>query len=244
MIEVVVSGAAGRLGSRVVAAVETDEAMSLAASLGRHDDPAAAIVSGRVLVETAPHSAATQHLRYAVEAGVPVVFASTGLDAKESAVLDEACAQIPVVVAPNLSLGVTVLMDLVERASAALAQYDLEVVEMHHRRKVDAPSGTAWALARAAASGRGQDIDRDAIVARSGDVGARSDSEIGIQTLRGGGVVGEHTVFVVGETERVELTHRAMSRDVFAAGAVSAARFLGAGLPAGRYSMRDVLGLT
>jgi 4-hydroxy-tetrahydrodipicolinate reductase len=244
LIDVVVSGAAGRLGSRVVSAVEAETDMTLAATIGRHDDPAAAIVPGRILVETAPHVAAAQHLALAVNAGVPVVFASTGLDAKETTALEDATGEIPVVVAPNLSLGVTVLLDLVERASAALSKYDLEIVEMHHRRKVDAPSGTAWALAEAAARGRGQDVDRDAIVARSGDVGARSDSEIGIQTLRGGGVVGEHTVFVVGETERIELTHRAMSRDTFAAGAISAARFLGAGLPAGRYSMRDVLGLT
>jgi 4-hydroxy-tetrahydrodipicolinate reductase len=151
---------------------------------------------------------------------------------------------VPVLVAPNLSLGVTVLLELVRQASRALEAYDLEIVEMHHNQKVDAPSGTAWALGRAAAEGRGQDVERDAILARAGEVGKRGKQEIGIQTLRGGGVIGEHTVFVVGEAERLELTHRAQSRDVFALGAARAARFLGAPERApGLYAMRDVLGL-
>ncbi len=176
-------------------------------------------------------------------AGVGWGVASTGFDANEQAALQEASKQIPIVLAPNLSRGVTMLLDLVARAAAALPDYDLEIVEIHHNQKRDAPSGTAWALGRAAAEARGQDIDRDAILARAGNIGARSKGEIGIQTLRGGGVIGEHTVMVVGGCERLELIHRAGSRDVFAEGAVHAVRFVAAAEP-GMYSMRDVLALS
>mgnify|MGYP006290260565 CR=1 FL=1 len=200
---------------------------------------------GRVLVEAALVPAARAHAARAAEVGVPVCLATTGFDARQRAELEALADRIPVLFAPNLSLGVNVVLDLVRTAASALPGYHLEVVEMHHALKRDAPSGTAWALASAGAEARGQAIERDAVLARAGETGPRGEAEIGIQTLRGGGVIGEHTVYLVGETERVELSHRAQSRDAFAAGAVEAARFLGApGRAPGVYEMADVLGLS
>jgi 4-hydroxy-tetrahydrodipicolinate reductase len=245
VIEVVVSGGRGRLGARVVAAIEASADLSVAAVLGRADDAAAALTPGRLLFESAPDAqAAIAHVEQAAAAGCPAVLATTGLDAAGLARVEAAAARVPVVVAPNLSPGVTLLLDLVARAARALPDYDVELVELHHRHKRDAPSGTAWALAKAAAEARGGDAARDAIVARAGQTGARGDAEIGVMALRGGEVIGEHTVLLLGATERVELVHRAQSREVFAAGALSALRWLGApGRGPGLASMRDVLGI-
>jgi 4-hydroxy-tetrahydrodipicolinate reductase len=283
MIDVVVSGVAGRLGRRIAWAVANDPALQLAGGVDAPGAPSVGVAlsvlagveragaapvgdalaplldahagssasvggaagAGRVVVvETAPKRVALAHAEAAAARGAALLVATTGFDAAERRTFEAAAERVPVLVAPNLSLGVTVLLELVRQASRALEAYDLEIVEMHHNQKVDAPSGTAWALGRAAAEGRGQDVERDAILARAGEVGKRGKQEIGIQTLRGGGVIGEHTVFVVGEAERLELTHRAQSRDVFALGAARAARFLGAPERApGLYAMRDVLGL-
>jgi len=142
-----------------------------------------------------------------------------------------------------MSLGVNLLLALVERVAAALDDgFDIEVVEMHHRHKVDAPSGTALALGRAAATGRGVDFGTHAVLSREGQVGERRRGAIGFATLRGGDVVGEHTVLFAGPEERIELTHRAASRDIFARGALQAARWAH-GRPPGLYGMRDVLGV-
>lgn len=266
-IEVVVSGAGGRLGRRILAHVDAAEGLTLAGALVRpgsvvegqtvsqlageplHVDVVASsdetqIAEGRVLIEVTPKGPALGHAARAAEVGARVVMASTGFDPSERAQLDAIGARTPLLMAPNLSMGVTVLTELVRTASAALADYDLELVELHHSKKRDAPSGTAWALARAAAEARGQDADRDAILARAGEIGPRGKSEIGLQSVRGGDIIGEHTLYLVGGTERLELTHRAATRDVFAAGAVAAARFMGApDRAAGVYAMRDVLGL-
>ncbi len=252
MIEVVVSGASGRLGARIRALVEAAPDLELSAALvrpgsevraGATSDPSA-ISAGRVLIEAATRAAALEHADRAARVGAPILLATTGFDAGERAAVEAFAAKVPLLIAPNLSLGVAVLLDLVARASAALASYDLEILELHHNKKRDAPSGTAWALGRAASSARRRDVERDAIVARAGEVGARGRDEIGIQALRGGDVIGEHTVFLIGETERIELSHRAATRDTFAAGAVQAARFLGTpGRGPGLYTMRHVLGL-
>lgn len=259
MTQVVVSGASGRLGGRILSRCLAAEGVSVEAALVRagsaSEGKAAgeglsftssldALAAGRVLVEAALVPAALEHCARAAEVGAPVCVATTGFSAKQTKQLEALAEKIPVLLAPNLSLGVTVLLDLVKTAARALDGYHLEVLEMHHAKKRDAPSGTAWALGRAAEEGRGRDIERDAILARAGDTGPRGQHEVGMQTLRGGDVIGEHTVFLVGETERVELTHRAATRDAFAEGAVAAARFLAAADRApGLYSMRDVLGL-
>lgn len=266
LIEVVVSGAAGRLGRRLCAHVHQAPDLALMGALVRAGgagegapvaslapelagcpgeataDPAV-ISAGRVVLEVSPPAAALTHLEQAAEVGAPVVLATTGFEAGHQARIEAAARRIPVLLAPNLSLGVAVLIDLARRAAAALPGYHLEILELHHAKKRDAPSGTAWALGRAVAEARGQDLERDAICARAGDVGPRGQDEIGLQSIRGGDIIGEHTVYLVGPTERLELTHRAASRDLFAAGGVAAARFVGQpGRAPGLYGMRDVAG--
>jgi 4-hydroxy-tetrahydrodipicolinate reductase len=245
VIEVVVSGAAGRLGSRICALVKEAQDLRLAGELEYDSlDPRAAITRGRVLVEAATKNAAFEHTAHAAEIGAPILICTTGFDAQERARLEAHAAKVPVLITANLSLGVAVLTDLVARASAALPGYELEILELHHNKKKDAPSGTAWALGRAAAAARGRDIERDAILARAGETGPRGKDEIGMQSIRGGDIIGEHTVYLVGPAERLELKHVAASRDTFAAGAVQAARFLGASnRRPGLYTMRHVLGL-
>lgn len=264
MIEVVVSGAAGRLGRRLCAHVFGAPDLALAAALVRaggagEGAPVASLApelaeargetttdpgvisAGRVVLEVGPRPAALAHLEAAAAVGARVVLATTGFDAAERTRIEAAAARIPVLLAPNLSLGVAVLVDLARRAAAALPDYHLEILELHHAKKRDAPSGTAWALGRAVAEARGQDVERDAILARAGDVGPRGQAEIGLQSVRGGDIIGEHTVYLVGPTERLELTHRAGTRDLFAAGGVAAARFLGRpGRAPGLYAMSDV----
>ncbi|MFO0723409.1 MAG: 4-hydroxy-tetrahydrodipicolinate reductase [Myxococcota bacterium] len=254
-IELIVSGAAGRLGQRVVALAAASPDLNVVGALVRAGSAASAQPSastalepllkrGRVLVEMAPRPVALEHARQAAEAGVAVLVATTGFSPAERAEIEGLGAKVPVLLAANLSMGVAVLTELVRQASAALPGFDLELVEIHHNQKKDAPSGTAWALARAAAEARGQNIDDDAILARAGDVGARGKREIGIQSLRGGNVIGEHTLYLIGGSERLELSHRAQTRDVFAEGALVAARFLGTpGRAAQPYTMRDVLQL-
>jgi len=177
-------------------------------------------------------------------AGRAVVIGTTGLDADTVRHLDALASRAAVLTAANFSLGVNLLLGLTERVSAALdpAGYDIEIVEAHHRRKVDAPSGTAIALGEAAARGRRvnlHDVRRDG---RSGETGMRPDGEIGFHAVRGGGTIGEHRVQFAGERERIELVHEALDRSVFAQGALTAARWI-AGREPGRYTMLDVLGL-
>lgn len=269
MIPVVISGAAGRLGRRILALGLASEAVEVMGALVRAGSSAegtsCALLSGaqpvsqddlqtssdeaqiqasRVVVEVAPWEPAMVHARRAAEVGAPLLMASTGFSNEAQQELEALAKKIPLLLAPNLSMGIAVLVDLVARASKALAAYDLEIVELHHNQKRDAPSGTAWALGRAAANARGQDLDRDAILARAGEIGPRGKQEIGIQTVRGGDIIGEHTVYLAGATERIELVHRAATRDTFAAGAITGAQFLGASdREPGLYSMRDVLGL-
>ncbi|MGF1509141.1 MAG: 4-hydroxy-tetrahydrodipicolinate reductase [Myxococcota bacterium] len=257
-IRLVVSGARGRLGSQIARRAAASDRFVLHQALVRSDSPGVgADVEGvtcsstyvpepnTVLVEAATPVAALDHGARAAEAGVPILLATTGFRSENQQVIDGWSRSTAVCVAPNLSVGVNLMLDLVARAAAALPDYDLEILELHHRRKKDAPSGTAWALAEAAADGRGwDDLGRRVIHARAGEVGARSNEEVGIMAIRGGDIIGEHTVFFVGETERIELTHRAATRDAFAHGALVASAFLAAQTSPGRYSMRQVLGLT
>jgi 4-hydroxy-tetrahydrodipicolinate reductase len=198
--------------------------------------------SDAVIDFTAP-AATVMHANYAAETGKVLIVGTTGLSKEDEAALRAAADRTAIVYAPNFSVGVNLLMALTERAAAILGDdYDLEIVEMHHRRKVDAPSGTALGLGRSAAKGRGVELEQVWCKARDGHTGARRKGEIGFATLRGGDVIGDHTVMFAAEEERVELTHKASSRAVFAKGAVRAAKWAH-GKPAGLYSMRDVLGL-
>jgi 4-hydroxy-tetrahydrodipicolinate reductase len=190
-------------------------------------------------------SAATTaaNARAAVAAGAALVVGTTGLGASDKEAVAEAARSVPVVLSPNFSVGVNVLLKLVADATRALGPgYDLEIVEAHHRQKRDAPSGTALRLAEALAEASGRDLAATARYERHGDVGPRTQPEIGLQTVRGGDVVGDHTVHFLGLGERIEITHRASSRDTFARGSVRAALWL-ATRPPGLYDMRDVLGL-
>lgn len=199
--------------------------------------------SDAVIDFTSPAAAAI-HARLAAETRRAYVVGTTGLAADQEAALREAATRTAVVWAPNMSIGVNLLFSLVEQVAAVLdpATYDIEIVEMHHRHKVDAPSGTALGLGRAAAAGRNVALDAVAVRSRDGHTGARRAGDIGFATLRGGDVVGDHTVVFAADGERIELTHKASSREVFAKGAVRAARWA-CGQPPGLYSMKDVLGL-
>lgn len=204
-------------------------------------DAAAAISQAQVLIEFTLPDPSLEHLALAADSGCAVVLGTTGFTPDQQAVIDDLAARIPLLQASNMSVGVTVLTEVVEDVARRLgAAFDIELVETHHRRKKDAPSGTALTLAEAAARGRSADLTKWATHGRSGMVGERPDEEIGIMALRGGDVVGDHTVFFYGKGERLELTHRAQSREAFASGAVRAAAWLARREP-GAYSIRDVL---
>ena len=207
------------------------------------DDAAKLFAKSDVVVDFTVPAASVAHAGLAAKAKVAHVIGTTGLDADQTAAIGRAAAKAPIVLAPNMSLGVNVLLALVERAASVLdADYDIEIVEMHHRHKVDAPSGTALALGRAAATGRTVDLNAVAQKVRDGITGPRRRGDIGFATVRGGDVAGDHTVIFAGEGERIELTHKASSREVFARGALKAALWI-RGKPPGLYSMNDVLGL-
>lgn len=265
---IAVIGAAGRMGRAIIRAI-ADEGTSarLTAASERPDSPDLGADAGTlagvagaplgvpvraelpaadaadVWVEFSSPAATVEHVRAAAAARARMVIGTTGLSPTDRQVISEAAKLAAMVVAPNMSVGVNVLLKLVADAARALGPgFDLEVVETHHRAKRDAPSGTALRLAEALAEATGRDLAQTARYARQGDVGPRTAEEIGIQTLRGGDVVGDHTVFFFGMGERIELTHRASSRENFARGAVRAAQWVTA-MPPGVYEMRDVLGM-
>jgi 4-hydroxy-tetrahydrodipicolinate reductase len=195
-----------------------------------------------VIIDFTFHASVVANLENAVANGQSYVLGTTGLTDDEKKAVHSAAAQIPIVWAPNMSLGVNLLLELVRRSASILGpDYDAEIVEMHHRLKKDAPSGTALGLAEAVAEGRGVDLKDVACYGREGITGERPHGEIGIHALRGGSVVGDHTVMFVADEERIEITHRANSRDTFATGALRAALWLEGRKP-GIYTMRHVLG--
>lgn len=265
-VKLVVCGAAGRMGRAITALIVAEPGATLHAAVETAGHPAlgqdAGVLAGGAplgVTLTADYAAAAgadtvtldftapvatvEHLRAAVRNQAGIVIGTTGFSADEQRELDQLAPQTRCVVAANMSIGVNVLLTLVERAAAALGSaFDPEIVEIHHRLKVDSPSGTALALGRAVAAGSGRDFERTARLAREGIVGKRTDEEIGIVALRGGDVIGDHTVVFAGLGERLELSHRAQSRDCLARGAVRAGLWL-ADKPVGRYGMKDVLGL-
>jgi len=261
----VICGAAGRMGRALSAAVQQTAGAELVGAVEAPGNPAIGqdvgelSGIGRVGVAIGPDyrsvaavdtvaldfshpTASLEHLRIAVEVGAAIAIGTTGFDAEQGKQLDELATRTRCLIAPNMSVGVAVLQQIAHAAAVALgAEFDAEIVEMHHRMKVDAPSGTALALARTVADAKHLDFDQDSVYGRHGTVGKRSDREIGIMALRGGGVVGDHTIVFASGTERIELTHRAQSRDCLADGAVRGGLWL-VNQPPGRYGMRDVLG--
>lgn len=202
-----------------------------------------AVLAADVAIEFTLPEVTLGHVAAAVAAKTPMVIGTTGLDAEQEAILAKAAETIPIVYAPNMSVGVNLLLALVEQVAASLGPdaWDIEIVEMHHNRKVDAPSGTAIGLGKAAAKGRNRPFEDVAVLSREGFTGPRETGEIGFATLRGGDVVGDHTVIFAGAAERIELTHKASDRKLFSSGAVQAAIWLSDKTP-GLYSMRNVLG--
>jgi 4-hydroxy-tetrahydrodipicolinate reductase len=254
VIRIGVNGAAGRMGVQVRAAVAADSDAALGSALERPGHPEvghrleegvelsadvdAALSSCDVMIDFSLPLASVALAEAAAKHERALVIATTGFNADQLGRIRTAATRAPVILAPNFSLGMQVLVELVELAAQRLADYDLEVLELHHGAKVDAPSGTALRLAEAAAEARGQQLDDHAVFARHGHTGPRRPGSIGLQTLRAGSSPGEHTVFLAGPGERIELTHRALSREGFASGSVRAAHWL-VGRPPGLYTMRD-----
>jgi len=242
-VKIGIAGVSGRMGRMLVSVISATEGAELVGGIDRGDDPHALLAGCDVVIDfTAP--AATAALAVlAAKAGTALVIGTTGLSDSEIAVLEETSQQIPIVLAPNFSLGVNLLLGLVEQVARTLGpDYDIEVLEMHHRLKRDAPSGTALGLGQAAATGRGAPLDSLWVKSRDGDTGPRAAGTIGFATLRGGDVVGEHSVIFAGPGERLELSHKASDRTIFARGAVRAALWVKGRAP-GIYGMKDVLGL-
>lgn len=207
-------------------------------------DPAAAVKGASVAIDFTLPAATLANLRACVAVRCPLVVGTTGHDAATLAELERAAREIPVLLSANMSLGVNLLLKLAELAARALGEdYDVEIFEAHHRNKKDAPSGTALALGKSVAQGRGIALSEAAEFARHGQTGARRSGAIGFSVFRGGDVIGDHTVTFAGIGERMELTHRASDRLTFARGAVRAAQWI-VGKPSGLYSMQDVLGLS
>ncbi len=235
-------GAAGRMGQAIAAEIAA-RGLTLAGGTDMGDDPAPLANAANVLIDFSAPAALAANLDAARAAGKPLLVGTTGLEAAHHALIDSAAAAIPVLQTGNTSLGVNLIAALVEDAAARLGpDWDIEIVEMHHRHKVDAPSGTALLLGEAAARGRGIDLATHSERGRDGITGARVPGAIGFAALRGGSVPGDHRVIFAAEGETVEIAHRAETRAIFARGAVTAALWL-AGRAPGRYAMRDVLGI-
>lgn len=235
-------GARGRMG-RVLCQLAGEMGFSLTAAVDVGDDLAGGLAAAEVAIDFSARDVTPQVVGRMAESGRAIVIGTTGLDAAAMSEIRSAATKIPVVHAPNFSVGVNTLFWLVRRAASVLGDgFDIEIVEMHHNQKKDAPSGTAARLAEILCEARGLDPARDVRHGREGIVGARHANEIGMHAVRGGDVIGDHTVFFAAQGERLEITHRATSRETFARGALRAARWALSQEP-GLYSMEDVLGL-
>ncbi len=265
MIKVVIAGVSGRMGKTLLEAVAGASDMRLHAALDRmggpflgrdageligtslgvkvRDDVASALDGADVLIDFTRPEATLQHLALCREKRVGLVIGTTGFDAAGKEAIAEAAGSIPVVFAPNMSVGVNLALRLLDMAARVLDEgFDIEIVEAHHRHKVDAPSGTALRMGEVVAAALGRNLESCAVYGREGVTGEREPSTIGFATVRGGDIVGDHTVMFAGIGERLEITHKASSRMTFALGALRAARFM-SGKSKGLFDMQDVLGL-
>ena len=265
-LRIAVTGASGRMGQMLVEAVLASSDCELCGALERHDSPAlgqdasaflgrpcgiaitADLVSGlsgaQILIDFTRPAGTLAHLAACKELGLKAVIGTTGFSEAQKAEIAGHARSMGIVLAPNMSVGVNVMLKLLDTAARALnTGYDVEVIEAHHRHKVDAPSGTALAMGEVVAAALGRELKDCAIYARQGHTGEREPTSIGFATVRGGDIVGDHTVLFAGTGERIEITHRNASRTTYAQGSLRAARFL-AGCGAGLYGMDDVLGMT
>lgn len=264
-IRVVIAGASGRMGQMLVDAVCADANMTLVGALDHASSPAlgqdagafagrttgiviqsdlaTALAGAHVLIDFTRPEGTLAHVQAASAAGVAVVIGTTGFSDEQKAQLQHASATTAMVMAPNMSVGVNVTLKLLEMAAKAMPTgYDIEIIEAHHRHKVDAPSGTALKMGEVVAHALGRDLKDCAVYGRDGVTGERDPSTIGFATIRGGDIVGDHTVLFAGTGERIEITHKSSSRATYAQGSLRAARFL-ADKSSGMYDMFDVLGL-
>jgi len=266
MIQVIIAGAAGRMGQRIAAMVDAHKELNYGGAFEAPGNPVigrdageiagigtngviigegleSVIDSGDVIIDFTFHAATMEFARIAANHGKAMVIGTTGLTAENLEELAQLSNSFPCVQAPNMSICVNVLFKLVKKTAAILGDdYDIEIIEAHHNKKKDAPSGTALKLGEMAAEGVGGNLAERAVLERNGIIGERTPGEIGIQTIRAADIVGEHTVLFAGPGERIELAHKAHSRDHFAKGAATAAAWL-VGKKPGLYSMFDVLGL-
>ena len=264
-LRIAVAGATGRMGRMLIAATQADTACCLHSALARADSPGLGSDAGtgsgahtgvnvdadlhrglqgaQVLIDFTRPEATLAHLAVCRELGVKMVIGTTGFSAEQQATIAAAAQDIAIVMAPNMSVGVNVVLRLLEQAARALRHgYDIEIVEAHHRHKVDAPSGTALRMGEVIAAAQGRSLEDCAVYAREGVTGERRADSIGFATVRGGDIVGDHLVMFAGTGERIEISHKASSRDGYARGSLLAAHFLRY-KPAGLFGMNDVLGL-
>ena len=264
-LKIAVAGASGRMGQMLIETIGQADDMLLAGALDIAGSPsigvdagafggkatgvaicatpAAALAGARYVIDFTRPEGTLALLPYCAQHGIKVIIGTTGFDAAGRAAIAAAAEKTAIVLAPNMSVGVNVTMKLLELAAASFAEgYDIEIVEAHHRHKVDAPSGTALMMGEVIATAQGRKLDDVAVYARHGVTGPREPSSIGFATIRGGDVVGDHTVLFAGIGERIEITHKSSSRVTYAHGSLRAARFL-ADKATGLYDMQDVLGL-
>ena len=242
-LRLLVNGSKGRMGQAIVVCANADPALTVSAQIDEGDDFAGAVPGCDAVIDFSHHGIVELVLARCLEHRKTLIIGTTGHTAAQIAAIRHTAAHLPIVFAPNFSIGVNTLFWLTRKAAEILGpSFDLEVVEMHHRLKKDAPSGTAKRLAEILAEARQLDYAKDARHGRQGIVGERTSGEIGVHAIRGGDVVGDHTVIFATAGERVELTHKASSRETFAAGAIRAALWA-QGKAAGLYDMQDVLGL-
>ena len=266
MVKIAVCGAAGRMGQRIIVAVKEAEGCMLSGALERpghelvgqdagliagcghfgiaiSDDLNAVLYGSDVLIDFTTPKVSLKNLEACGLQGKAIVIGSTGFSADERALARELARDIPVVLAPKISVGVNVCFKVLKDVAKTLGDdFDVEIVELHHNKKKDAPSGTAVRMGEVVAEALGRDYDKVANYHREGICGERTKEEIGMQTVRGGDIVGEHTVYFIGMGERIEISHRAMTRDMFSRGSVRAAKWVVEQKP-GLYDMQDVLGL-
>jgi len=242
MTSIGILGSQGRMG-RAIAQIAGDQGIAIAGGIDADGDPLPLARAADVLVDFTAPSALKANLDAACAAGTPIVVGTTGLRQEHHDLIDTAAERVAVLQTGTTSLGIVLLSQFVKQAAARLGpDWDIEIIEAHHRHKVDAPSGTALMLGEAAAEARGAPLADLSVVDRAGLIGARAEGTIGFSAIRGGSIAGDHLVMFAGPGERIELGHRAESREMFARGAVRAALWL-AGRPVGRYTMAEVLGL-
>ncbi len=242
MTKIIIAGARGRMGEALLRVAKKMPGVTISGQVDRGDDLARIITDGDVVIDFATHDATVPFARLCAQDKKAMVIGATGHDQAQRRELTELAASVPMVWSANFSTGVNTLFWLAGKAVEILGpDYDLEIIEMHHRLKKDAPSGTAMTLARILAQARQQQLEKALLHGRHGLTEGRAPSEIGMHSVRGGDVVGDHTVIFATNGERLELTHKASSRDTFAAGALRAAQWI-VGKPPGLYDMQDVLG--